>query len=168
MIGFKGGDNTHHSQKLLAANIFNMPPGILLAHRSTDGLWLVQLVTHSSSRQELTERCGRARSIPLSVSVVFTISGLICVSQTSLPPVHTAVTQNYCVCGKFEFYALVCRKEPQKLDTRSCNWNPESGTVVNHQARIIWNNCDLTPVWCTPFHLVATHFKVGINNWSSQ
>ena len=35
--------------------------------------------------------------------------------------------------------------------------------VVNHQARIIWNNCDLTAVWCTPFHLVATHFKVGIN-----
>ena len=32
MIGFKGGDNTHHSQKLLAANIFNVPPELLLVN----------------------------------------------------------------------------------------------------------------------------------------
>ena len=33
--------------------------------------------------------------------------------------------------------------------------------LVNHWARIIWNNCNLTALWCTPFRSLATHFKVG-------
>ena len=33
--------------------------------------------------------------------------------------------------------------------------------LVNHWARIIWNNCNLTALWCTPFPSLATHFKVG-------
>ena len=75
---------------------------------------------------------------------------------------QATVTQSYCVCGKSEFYALVCRKEPQKLDRRRLAGSPASlRALVNHWARIIWNNCNLTAVWCTPSHSLATHFKVG-------
>jgi len=36
------------------------------------------------------------------------------------------------VCGKFQFYALVRRKEPQKLDRRT-RGGEESLAAVNHR-----------------------------------
>ena len=114
MIGFWGGEKLHPPLFWLVNTPLKMPALLWLVAQKNTALWLViagravgalHLAAGEASWQAGTRG---ARSFSL-------MSG----TQTSLPPLHTAVTQNYCVCGKFQFYALVCRKEAQKLDTRT-------------------------------------------------
>ena len=118
------------------------------------------MVTHSSSRQELWEMRARSRSRVHDLRTNMRIT-----AQSSASP-HHCDTELLRV-RKISVLCFSLQKRTTKIGHKKLTGYWSLG-VVNHQARIIWNNCDLTALWCTPFHLVATHFKVGINNWSSQ
>ena len=116
IIGFRGDATTAQPRDVLAADTpaCRHPAAATLIGRVGPGprsYWSAPRSAGGAARAG--RRCGPALARQL-LQLGWIMSG----TATSLPPLHTTVTQSYCVCGKFQFYALVCRKEPQKLDRR--------------------------------------------------
>ena len=149
MIGFQAGEDTDQAGKLLAADTWDCAPGPWLVNTPRAGRWLVgHWARHGGPRARTA--CSDARQ-----RIMRRNSG-----QSSAGPGHCDT--ELLRVRKIRVLCFSLQKRTTKIGQKTAGCQSRlTLALVNHWARIIWNNCNLTALWCTPFRSLGTHFKVG-------